>query len=152
MKLSTKTRYAVSSMIELALYGQDSPVKLAEISKNQGISIYYLEQLFADLRKHGLVEGIRGPGGGYRLAKPPSQISIAKIISAVEKTTKEQNLGKSKDTHPSSILWEDLSFRVNDFLESIILSHYSQRSETDEYRKQKTSTAYKIASMFPPST
>ncbi len=132
MKLSTKTRYAASSMLELALCDQNNPIKLSDISRNQGISVSYLEQLFADLRKYGLVEAIKGPGGGYRLAKPPSQISIAKIMSAVEETSKKPKFGKSNAIHPSSILWEDLSFRVNDFLETITLSHYSQHHGINE--------------------
>ena len=74
MKLSTKGRYAVTAMMDLAIHDKSGPVTLADISVCQGISLSYLEQLFAKLRKSGLVEGVRGPGGGYRLARPADQI------------------------------------------------------------------------------
>ena len=75
MRLSTKGRYAVTAMMDIALHQRVGPVTLADISQCQGISLSYLEQLFAKLRKGGLVEGVRGPGGGYRLARPADQIS-----------------------------------------------------------------------------
>jgi len=82
MRLSTKGRYSVTAMLDLAIHDRAGPVTLADISQCQGISLSYLEQLFAKLRSDGLVKGVRGPGGGYRLAKPASEISIASIISA----------------------------------------------------------------------
>ena len=84
MKLSTKGRYAVTAMMDLALHDNDGPVTLSDISSCQGISLSYLEQLFSLLRQSGLVQGVRGPGGGYRLSKPPTQINIAEIIDAVD--------------------------------------------------------------------
>jgi len=84
MRLSTKGRYAVTAMMHLAIHDRYGPVTLAEISQCQGISLSYLEQLFAKLRKQSLVEGVRGPGGGYRLARFPDQITVADIISAVD--------------------------------------------------------------------
>ena len=84
MRLSTKGRYAVTAMMDIALHEKQGPVTLAEISQCQGISLSYLEQLFSKLRKHGLVTGVRGPGGGYRLAKTADKISIADIIQSVD--------------------------------------------------------------------
>ena len=84
MRLSTKGRYAVTAMLDLALHGEKNPVTLADISNNQGISLSYLEQLFASMRSKGLVKGVRGPGGGYYLGKPASEISVANIICAVD--------------------------------------------------------------------
>jgi len=84
MRLSTKGRYAVTAMLDLALNGTDGPVTLADISENQGISLSYLEQLFAALRNRGLVRGVRGPGGGYYLGRESDEISIADIICAVD--------------------------------------------------------------------
>ena len=84
MKLSTKGRYTVTAMLDLALNDGKNPVTLAEISQCQGISLSYLEQLFARLRKAGLVAGVRGPGGGYVLNKPYSEITIGDIVEAID--------------------------------------------------------------------
>ena len=83
MRLTTKGRYAVTAILDLALHDADAPITLSEISERQGLSLSYLEQLFASLRKRGLVSSVRGPGGGYRLARPASQISVADVITAV---------------------------------------------------------------------
>ena len=84
MRLSTKGRYAVTAMMDLALHDRVGPVTLAEISECQDISLSYLEQLFAKLRQRGLVEGVRGPGGGYRLSREAADITVADIICAVD--------------------------------------------------------------------
>ena len=97
LKLTTRGRYAVMAMIELAQKGEQQPVPLVEIANSGKISLSYLEQLFAGLRKHGLVKSYRGPGGGYVLAKPATEIHIAEILDSAEdcvpakRTTKEQN-------------------------------------------------------------
>ncbi len=83
MRLSTKGRYAVTAMLDLAIHHGEGAMTLAGISEAQGISLSYLEQLFARLRKNGLVEGIRGPGGGYQLSRPPNEISVAHVIDAI---------------------------------------------------------------------
>ena len=83
MKLTTKGRYAVTAMLDLALHAQESPVPLADISQRQGISLSYLEQLFSKLRKKGLVDSARGPGGGYRLSRPAGNIAIEEVITAI---------------------------------------------------------------------
>ncbi len=126
MRLSTKGRYAVTAMLDLALNGADNPVTLADISNNQGISLSYLEQLFAALRSKGLVKGVRGPGGGYFLGKPAADISIANIICAVDEWVEftrcrgKENCqsGQRCLTHS---LWDDLSKQIFDFLTEISL-------------------------------
>lgn len=130
MKLSTRGRYAVMAMADLAGHMQGSrPVPLADISLRQGISLSYLEQLFAKLRRGGLVASARGPGGGYRLARPASETRIADIIVAVDepiKATRCQDgksigcLGKNGRclTHD---LWEELGRQIEVFLESVTL-------------------------------
>ena len=121
MRLSTKGRYSVTAMMDLAIHDKAGPVTLADISQCQGISLSYLEQLFAKLRKGGLVKGVRGPGGGYRLARPASEISIGEIISAVDESVDVTRCSGKADcdngeaclTHE---LWTELSKRLYDFL------------------------------------
>ncbi|TPW14267.1 MAG: Rrf2 family transcriptional regulator iron-sulfur cluster assembly transcription factor, partial [Halothiobacillaceae bacterium] len=84
MRLTTKGRYAVTAMFDLALHAKQSPVPLADISQRQGISLSYLEQLFARLRKEGLVDSARGPGGGYRLSRDAHKIAVADVITAID--------------------------------------------------------------------
>ncbi|MEE9352339.1 MAG: Fe-S cluster assembly transcription factor [Thiotrichaceae bacterium] len=156
MKLSTKGRYAVTAMMDLAIHDIDGPVTLADISKCQGISLSYLEQLFAKLRKHGLVEGVRGPGGGYRLGKPASQISVANIIIAVDESIDATGCSGKADcqdgkrclTHK---LWEDLSVRLYEFLDGIKLNEFVNRPEVREISYRQDSMASRIANMFPAS-
>ena len=133
MRLSTKGRYAVTAMMDLAIHEPRGPVTLADISNGQSISLSYLEQLFAKLRREKLVEGVRGPGGGYRLAKPAAEITIAAIISAVdEKVDSTCSGGGSTDcgddkaclTHE---LWCGLSNRIYDFLDGITLESFLSR-------------------------
>ena len=123
MKLSTKGRHAVTAMMELALHHNKGPVTLADISAQQSISISYLEQLFAKLRQHGLVTGMRGPGGGYCLARPAADISIASILNAVDDMTKRQETPVVEGSIPGSLLmWQRLSNRVYDYLDGISLA------------------------------
>lgn len=137
MKLSTKGRYAVTAMMDLAINDWDGPVTLAEISQCQGISLSYLEQLFAKLRAHGLVEGVRGPGGGYRLARPAEKITVADVIRAVDEKLDVRRCQGNKDcqdgkrclTHD---LWNELSEQLEKFLDGITLADYSQRPDVRE--------------------
>ena len=132
MRLSTKGRYAVTAMMDLALREGRGPVTLAEISRCQGISLSYLEQLFARLRRRGLVVGMRGPGGGYRLSRPASDITVAEIIDAVDEQVDatlcggRENCrdGESCLTHE---LWMDLSRQIHDYLDSINLADFLTR-------------------------
>jgi len=132
MRLSTKGRYAVTAMINLAIHDGKGPITLSDISQCQGISLSYLEQLFAKLRRDGLVEGVRGPGGGYRLAKPAAAISIANIIAAVdEKVDATQCEGRENCQNGERCLthdlWTSLSDQIFDYLSSINLAEFLSR-------------------------
>ena len=132
MKLSTKGRHAVTAMMELALYEKKGPVTLADISVQQSISISYLEQLFAKLRQHGLVTGMRGPGGGYCLARQAGEISIANILNAVDDMVKRQGITGGESEAPKSLLmWQRLSNQVYDYLDGITLAD-AVEAQTDE--------------------
>lgn len=120
MKLSSKARYAIEAMFELALH-PDAPVTLASIAEGQRISQSYMEQLFMRLRRGGLIEGARGPGGGYRLGKDAWDISIADIIKSVDDSgARTNNKGAASDA-PSTLIWNDLSSRIHGFLNSVTL-------------------------------
>lgn len=142
MRLSTKGRYGVTAMMDLAIHDGAGPVTLADISQCQGISLSYLEQLFSKLRKHGLVDGVRGPGGGYKLARPASSITVAEIISAVDERVDITNCGGQGDcqngqrclTHE---LWSELSSRLFDFLNDITLSQFVNRPGIRELAMQR---------------
>ncbi len=123
MKLSTKGRYAVTAMLDLALNANNgNKVTLADISEFQGISLSYLEQLFARLRQTKLVTGTRGPGGGYRLSRPASEITIAEIIHAVDERTGKEKVMKLDERHQKTQqLWQALSSNINDYLSQISL-------------------------------
>jgi len=132
MRLSTKGRYAVTAMLDLALHGTDGPVTLADISENQGISLSYLEQLFASLRSKGLVRGVRGPGGGYYLGRAADEISIADVICAVDEWvefTRCNPRPSSADTQRGMThsLWDDLSQQIYTFLTEITLADLVRR-------------------------
>jgi Rrf2 family iron-sulfur cluster assembly transcriptional regulator len=126
MKLSTKGRYAVTALADIALNGQSLPVTLAEISERQDISLAYLEQLFVRLRRAGLVDSVRGPGGGYLLAQVPEQLRISDIMVAVDERLNAMGCdgdlqggigcGKSKEACLTHNLWEQLSAHVHVFL------------------------------------
>ena len=123
MKLSTKGRHAITAMMELALRHRSGPVTLADISVEQSISVSYLEQLFARLRKSGLVTGLRGPGGGYCLRRPAGEITIAQILEAVDDvlpTRREPIPGE--EWAESLIMWNRLSDRIYGFLNDITLA------------------------------
>ena len=142
MRLSTKGRYAVTAMMDIALHEKVGPVTLADISQCQGISLSYLEQLFAKLRKCGLVKGVRGPGGGYRLARPADEISVADIIQSVdEKLDMTKCGGKGNCSQGEKCLthqlWFELSCKLYRFLNGIKLEQYVNRPEINELvRKQ----------------
>lgn len=132
MRLTTKGRYAVTAMLDLALHYDGGPITLADISRRQGISLSYLEQLFSKLRKNGLVDSARGPGGGYRLSRPASELCVADIITAVDEkigAMRCEGQGNCQDdvkclTHD---LWCDLSNQIHGFLSSIDLGQLVER-------------------------
>ena len=126
MKLTTKGRYAVTAMLDLALNASHRPVSLAEISDRQEISLSYLEQLFAKLRKHDLVVSTRGPGGGYRVARVLSEIAVGEIIGAVDESVDATHCGGRKNCHNhgrclTHDLWEGLSEQIESFLNGVSL-------------------------------
>lgn len=128
MRLTTKGRFAVTAMLDLGLRHGSGPVTLAGISERQKISLSYLEQLFGKLRRHALVESVRGPGGGYCLAKNLSDISVADIITAVDEpidATQCGGLGNCHDDHECMThdLWINLNTRIFDYLASVTLEH-----------------------------
>jgi len=154
MKLSTKGRYAVTAMMDLALHDNEGPVTLSDISSCQGISLSYLEQLFSMLRQSGLVEGVRGPGGGYRLSKPPAQISVADIIIAVDESIDNTNCQGHLDCNKGERcmthhLWNDLSKQLLAFLSAITLSEFIKDPEVRKISVRLDETARRISSMFP---
>ena len=137
MRLTTKGRYAVTAMLDLAVHATESPVPLADISQRQGISLSYLEQLFARLRKEGLVDSARGPGGGYRLSRAASEITVVQVISAIDETveaTRCGGLANCQDGEPclTHELWSDLSRQIYDFLSGINLAQLVERRGAKE--------------------
>ncbi len=127
MRLSTKSRYAVTSLLDMVMNSEDGPVSLAEISRRQGISLSYLEQLFAKMRRNELVLSTRGPGGGYSLNGPPSAVSISDIIYAVDDKVEVSNkdaLQGSAAYEPclTEQLWDELSEQIFDYLTNISLA------------------------------
>jgi len=132
MKLTTKGRYAVTAILDLALHDAQGPVNLADISRRQDISLAYLEQLFAKLRRSALVESSRGPGGGYRLKRAADSISVADVINAVDEQVDATRCGGQQNcqgdlrclTHD---LWQDLSDQISTFLSGITLGELVQK-------------------------
>jgi len=130
MRLTTKGRFAVTAMIDLALREQSGPVALAAISARQQISLSYLEQLFGKLRRHALVESTRGPGGGYSLGRAAAEISVADIIVAVDEPLdatgcagKENCMGEDAGRCMTHDLWASLNAKMIEYLNSVSLHH-----------------------------
>lgn len=142
MRLTTKGRYAVTAMLDLAYHSEKRPVTLTDIAKRQQISLSYLEQLFARLRRAGMVEGVRGPGGGYQLSRGSANISIAEIITAVDETIDSTRCGgKANCQHNQPCLthdlWMGLSDQIRDYLASISLSDVLQRKTVREVAERQ---------------
>jgi Rrf2 family iron-sulfur cluster assembly transcriptional regulator len=134
MRLTTKGRYAVTAMLDLALHGKGKPVSLADISGRQNISLSYLEQLFAKLRRNDLVSSVRGPGGGYKLSRGGQEIFVAQIIDAVNEAVDATGCGGTADCQQGEVclthhLWCDLSDQIHGFLSQISLSNLVDRRE-----------------------
>ena len=132
MRLTTKGRFAVTAMIDLALRGGDGPVTLAGISERQNISLSYLEQLFGKLRRHHLVDSVRGPGGGYCLSRPSAQITVADIVRAVDEPLDATQCGGKQNCHDEQRcmthhLWSNLNKRMYAYLDSVSLSALVKR-------------------------
>lgn len=143
MRLTTKGRFAVTAMIDLALRQDGGPVTLAGISQRQEISLSYLEQLFGKLRRHQIVESVRGPGGGYNLARPAEDVTVADIIIAVDEPLDATQCGGKENCHSASHehgtrcmthdLWATLNAKMVDYLDSVSLK------DLVDQQKQKNS-------------
>ncbi|MFT5082556.1 MAG: Rrf2 family iron-sulfur cluster assembly transcriptional regulator [Lentisphaeria bacterium] len=134
MRLTTKGRYAVTAMLDIALHSKSGPVSLADISKRQEISLSYLEQLFAKLRQNELVCSVRGPGGGYKLNHDISELYVAQIVDAVNESIDATNCGGKGDCQKGEVclthyLWCDLSEQIHQFLSSISLGSLVERCD-----------------------
>lgn len=156
MRLTTKGRYAVTAMLDLALHYDNGPISLADISERQGISLSYLEQLFTKLRRKGLVKSTRGPGGGYSLSRSSQDIAVADIITAVDETvntTRCNGLANCQGderclTHE---LWASLSKQIYDFLADISLAKLTaQKDVLDVARRQDKKLSQKVEEPSPP--
>jgi Rrf2 family iron-sulfur cluster assembly transcriptional regulator len=148
MRLTTKGRFAVTAMIDVALYGTNGPVTLAAVSERQKISLSYLEQLFGKLRRAGLVESVRGPGGGYHLARDTETVSVADIILAVDEPIDATQCGGAENCHDdrrcmTHELWAGLNDHIFTFLRSVTLAELvrQQRQKADVVVLQDHRTA-----------
>ncbi|MFL3654659.1 MAG: Fe-S cluster assembly transcription factor [Halioglobus sp.] len=148
MRLTTKGRYAVTAMLDLALHGSEHPVSLADISGRQDISLSYLEQLFAKLRRNSLVSSVRGPGGGYRLSRGGHDIFVAQIVDAVNDTVDATGCGGTADCQQGEVclthhLWCDLSDQIHGFLGAISLSNLVERREVKIIAARQDARSYR---------
>ena len=142
MRLTTKGRYAVTAMLDLAINQGVGPIALADIAQRQGISLSYLEQLFSRLRRRSLVSSVRGPGGGYNLARPAAEIFVAEVITAVDENVDTTRCGGAHNcredgpclTHD---LWQVLSERIYDYLNRISLQDLVERKVVQEALHQE---------------
>lgn len=142
VRLTTKGRYAVTAMLDLALNARQVPVSLADISERQGISLSYLEQLFAKLRRNELVSSVRGPGGGYQLAREAADIQIVQVIDAVDESvdaTRCKGKGDCQggETCLTHYLWCELSEQIHEFLSGISLADLVERAEIRDIAKRQ---------------
>lgn len=142
MRLTTKGRYAVTAMIDLAFHSQTRPVTLTDIAARQTISLSYLEQLFARLRRAGMVKGVRGPGGGYKLCRKTSDINIAEIIAAVDEPLDSTKCGGEANCHKDQSclthdLWMGLSEQIRNYLEGISLADLLEKNRVQEVAKRQ---------------
>ena len=161
MRLTTKGRFAVTAMIDLAMRQHNGPVTLAGISQRQKISLSYLEQLFGKLRRHELVESTRGPGGGYTLARPMRDVSVADIIFAVDEPLDATNCGGKENCHEEGPcmtheLWTNLNKKMIEFLDGVTLQELVEQQrgrETKAPSKQiSVLREHRAALEYPTST
>jgi len=146
MRLTTKGRYAVTAMLDLAIHGGQGPVVLADIARRQGISLSYLEQIFARLRNHALVLSVRGPGGGYKLARGASTIFVGEVITAVDEQLDATRCGGANDCQAKGTcltheLWRDLSGRIHDYLHGVSLQDLVERRGVEELVNRRRGNA-----------
>lgn len=142
MKLTTRGRYAVTAMLDLALHGKSGPISLADISTRQDISLSYLEQLFAKLRRNNLVKSVRGPGGGYCLSRECVDINVADIIDAVNESTDATSCGgkgicQNGEMCLTHHLWDDLSKQIHHFLSDISLAQLTRKEHVQSISERQ---------------
>lgn len=142
MRLTTKGRYAVTAMLDLAFHCKDTPVTLTDIASRQTISLSYLEQLFAKLRRSKIVIGVRGPGGGYKLSRDASEISVADVITAVDETLESTKCGGESNCQDDEAclthdLWMGLSHQIRSYLNGISLGDLLVNSAVNEVAKRQ---------------
>jgi len=161
MRLTTKGRFAVTAMIDLAMRQHHGPVTLAGISQRQEISLSYLEQLFGKLRRHEIVESVRGPGGGYNLARRSEDITVADIIIAVDEPLDATQCGGKENCHDDGPcmtheLWTSLNKKMVEFLDGVTLQELVDKQKTraqqEPTRKVSVLREHKAALEFPTST
>ncbi len=145
MRLTTKGRFAVTAMLDLAIDESGKPVTLAGISERQSISLSYLEQLFSRLRRSGLVKSVRGPGGGYRIAKPLAEISVSEIISAVDELIDATQCGGHENCRDdrrcmTHNLWSSLNVKILEYLSGVSLNDLveAHKASGDDAKKPIT--------------
>jgi len=149
VRLTTKGRYAVTAMLDLAFHSQARPVTLTDIATRQTISLSYLEQLFARLRKAGMVKGVRGPGGGYKLSRDAADINIADIIVAVDEqvdSTKCGGKGNCQNNQPclTHDLWMGLSEQIREYLSGISLGSLLEKDEVSDVANRQDQALEKV--------
>lgn len=142
MRLTTKGRYAVTAVLDLALHQNDGPVSLAAISERQAISLSYLEQLFAKLRRNNIVSSTRGPGGGYKLTNNVEEVRVSDIILAVDESCKVVDCADSDGCHDgyqclTHDLWQELSNEIRSFLDGITLSEIMAQQGVNEIKMRQ---------------
>lgn len=142
MRLSTRGRFAITAMIDLALRQSAAPVPLQDLAQRHRISMSYLEQMFARLRQHGLVESTRGPGGGYTLARTAQAISVADIVSAIEEGAHELATGTARDTSVSAQemtqdLWDALQTTVMAYLKTVTLQKLADEQKAKGFQVEE---------------
>ncbi len=146
MKLTTRGRYAVTAMLDLAIHQAEGPITLADISRRQGISLSYLEQLFARLRKQSLVLSVRGPGGGYSLPHKASDISVSQVISAVDENVDTTKCGGAHNCQDNEQclthdLWHELSNKIREYLGQVSLQDLIDKRDLRRITEHQESRA-----------
>jgi Rrf2 family iron-sulfur cluster assembly transcriptional regulator len=156
LKLTSKGRYAVTAILDLAFHSRSGPVTLADISRRQDISLSYLEQLFTRLRKQQLVRSTRGPGGGYSLNRPANDIAVAEIVSAVDETVDTTRCSGANNCHEGQQclaheLWDELSQQIYGFLDEISVKDLMEDSSIRDVADRQDRKVRESESMKVPS-
>ena len=149
MRLTSKGRYAVTAMLDVAIHARQDPIPLADISERQEISLSYLEQLFSRLRRHNLVCSVRGPGGGYLLSRAPSEITVGEVIRAVDESVdatrcQGQSNCQQGERCLTHSLWTDLSERISSFLDNISLADLMEKGDVKQVVSRQSEHLIKL--------